>query len=51
MSWNGTSWSPAVPAPPNTVSNVRDATVTDAREVFLVGTDSSSAYTIIRGRR
>ncbi len=51
MSWNGTSWAPSVPAPPNTISSVRDATVTDAREVFLVGNDSSSAYTIIRGRR
>lgn len=51
MSWNGTSWAPSMPAPPNTISTVRDATVTDAREVFLVGVDSSSAYSIIRGRR
>lgn len=51
MSWNGTSWAPSVPAPPNTISSVRDATVTDTREVFLVGIDSSSAYSIIRGRR
>lgn len=51
MSWNGTAWVTAMPAPPNTISTVRDASVTDAREVFLVGVDSSSAYTIIRGRR
>lgn len=51
MMWNGTAWVPAMPAPPNTVSTVRDACVTDAREVFLVGLDGSSSYSIIRGRR
>jgi len=51
VSRNGTVWAPAMPPPPNTISSVRDASVTDAREVFLVGVDSSSAYTIIRGRR
>lgn len=51
MAWNGTSWAPAVPAPPNTISTVRDAWATDAREVFLVGSDGASSYTIIRGRR
>lgn len=51
MSWNGTSWVPSMPAPPNTISSVRDAVATDAREVFLVGIDSSNSYTIIRGRR
>lgn len=51
MMWNGTSWAQAMPAPPNTVNTVRDSCVTDAREVFLVGSDGSSAYSIIRGRR
>lgn len=51
MLWNGTAWAPAMPAPPNTVNTVRDSCVTDAREVFLVGGDGSSAYSIIRGRR
>jgi hypothetical protein len=51
MAWNGTAWAAAVPAPPNTISTVRDASATDAREVFLVGVDSSSAYSIVRGRR
>lgn len=51
MMWNGTTWVPAVPAPPNTIGTVRDACVTDAREVFLVGLDGSSSYSIIRGRR
>lgn len=51
MSWNGTAWAPAMPAPPNTITTVRDASVTDPREVFLVGIDGSSSYSIIRGRR
>lgn len=51
MMWNGTVWAPAMPAPPNTVTFVRDSCVTDAREVFLIGNDGSSAYSIIRGRR
>ena len=51
MAWNGTAWGPAMPAPPNTISSIRDAWVTDEREVFLVGLDGASSYTIIRGRR
>jgi hypothetical protein len=51
MAWNGTTWGPAMPAPPNTINTIRDAWVTDEREVFLVGTDGSTSYTIIRGRR
>lgn len=51
MMWSGTNWVQAMPAPPNTVNTVRDSCVTDAREVFLVGSDGSSAYSIIRGRR
>ncbi|MBL8919933.1 MAG: hypothetical protein JNJ54_13790 [Myxococcaceae bacterium] len=51
MAWNGAAWGPATPAPPNTISSIRDAWATDEREVFLVGLDGASAYTIIRGRR
>lgn len=51
MAWNGAAWGPAMPAPPNTISTIRDAWVTDEREVFLVGLDGANAYTIIRGRR
>ncbi len=51
MMWSGTAWVPAMPAPPNTINTTRDSCVTDAREVFLVGGDGASAYSIIRGRR
>lgn len=51
VSWNGSAWGPSMPSPPNTISTVRDACVTDPREVFLVGIDGASSYTIIRGRR
>lgn len=49
--WNGTTFVAATPAPPNTIGTVRDIAVTSSREVFLVGSDGSSSYTIIRGRR
>lgn len=50
-SWNGTAFVPTVPAPPNTIGSVRDMAVISSREVFLVGSDGQSSYTIIRGRR
>lgn len=51
MAWTGATWAPAMPSPPATITSVRDACVAEAREVFLVGTDGTGAYSLIRGRR
>jgi hypothetical protein len=49
--WNGTSFVAANPAPPNTIGTVRDLHVTNAHEVFVVGSDGAGSYSLIRGRR
>lgn len=49
--WNGASFVAAMPGPPNTIGTVRDIAVATPREVFVVGSDGNSSYSIIRGRR
>lgn len=53
MSWNGTVWAalPVANQPPNSISMVRDAIVISDREVYLVGSDTTSSYAVIRGTR